>query len=485
MIVPVWVWVVTAAGVIAAAVAELTLAGRSRRGSFSTRWAVRWIAVYVSLAVAFGLGVGVVVGWLAAGQFYTGYLTEYSLSLDNLFIFYVIMSRLAVPRTAQHRVLLWGIGLALVLRSALIVAGAAAISRYDWLFYPMGALLVWTAIGLISGRAGTQPDEHARLTSWLQRHLLGEEDRRLIAWRSGRLMASAKLLLIVAIGVADVVFAVDSIPAVFGITTSAYLVVACNAFALMGLRQVYVLLARTLDKIAFLNVGLAAICMFIGAKLLLHALHGSGAGWVVEIPAWVSLVVVGSVLLITVGAGVVRGGRERAVLERRFAVIDTRGDGVWRRDDYERLASRLCDGFGRAADSAAGQAVAAALHTLFDALLDHMDADGDQEITLGEFAAAAGRPIGDRQGFDVAVQTAAASLIRVADRDGNGVLDAAEYAQLTSAYGASAEEAARAFWRLDTDHNGVLDATELASAIGEFFASRDVSARGNVAFGHL
>jgi tellurite resistance protein TerC len=480
--VPGWVWAVTAAGLIAAVIAEIAL---TRHGSFTPRRAIKWIAFYVSLAVIFGLAVGIAAGWLAAGQFYAGYLTEYSLSLDNLFVFYVIMSRLAVPQARQHGVLLWGIGLALALRSVLIVAGAAAINRYDWLFYPMGGVLIWTAIGLFTG--GSEPEEHTRLTSWLQRHVLpaGEGGHRLVTWRSGRPMVAANLLVIVAIGVADVVFAVDSIPAVFGITTSAYLVVACNAFALMGLRQVYVLLARLLQRIVYLNIGLAVILMFIGAKLLLHAAHGSGAEWAVEIPAWLSLVVVVAVLAITVIAGVIRGGRERATLERRFAVIDTRGDGVWRRDDYEQLAGRLCRACDRAIDSGPGLAAAAAQRALFDALLAHMDANGDQEISVDEFAAAAGRPIDDRPGFDAAIRTAADAIIQVADRDGNGVLDAGEYTRLTRANGASAAEAARAFGRLDLDHNGVLDHAELATAIGEFFASRDAGARGNLVFGRL
>jgi tellurite resistance protein TerC len=480
--VPAWVWAVTAAGLIGVVAVEVAL---SRRGSFTARSALRWIACYVALAVVFGLAIGIAAGWLAAGQFYAGYLTEYSLSLDNLFVFYVIMSRLAVPQAGQHRALLWGIGLALALRTGLIVAGAAAISRYDWLFYPMGAVLIWTAIGLFTG--GSEPEEHTRLTSWLQRHVLpaGQDGRRLITWRSGRLMVAANLLLILAIGVADVVFAVDSIPAVFGITTSAYLIVACNAFALMGLRQVYVLLARLLDRIVYLNAGLAVICGFIGVKLLLQAAAGSGAGWAVEIPTWLSLVVVAAVLLVTVTAGVIRGGRERATLERRFAVIDTDGNGVWRREDYEQLARRLCHACGRAIDSVAGRAAAAAQRALFDVLLTHMDANGDQEISLEEFAAAAGRPIDDRPGFDAAIRTAAHAIIQVADRDGNGVLDAGEYTQLTRANGASAAEAARAFGRLDLDRNGVLDTAELAAAISEFFASRDAGARGNLVFGRL
>ena len=504
MMVPAWIWQVSAAGLIAVVVAEIVLTGRSGRGSFTVRSAVSWVAVYVSLAVIFGLAVGLTASWVTAGQFYAGYLTEYSLSLDNLFIFYVIISRFAVPADRQHRVLLLGIGLALVLRSFLIVAGAAALNRFGWLFYPLGAILVWTAIGLITGRQGGQPEPHTRLMSWLQRHLLpaGEDHgHRPIAWRSGRLMVTPMLLVVMAIGLADVLFAVDSIPAVFGITTNAYLVLACNAFALMGLRQLYALLARLLNRIVYLNKGLGIICAFIGIKLVLHALHGSGAGWAPEIPAWLSVTVVAAVLLITVTAGILRGepatrpataGRrtpltagERAVLERRFAVIDIDGNGVWQREDYQQLTRRLCEAFGLAVDSAAGQAVATGQRTLFEALLSHMDADGDEEITQDEFAAALDRDIKDRPGFDTAVRTAARTLLQVADQDGNGALDAGEYTRLAAVYGARADEAERAFGQLDQDSNGVLDTAELTLAISQFFTSRDPEARGNVAFGHL
>ena len=512
-----WVWVAPAAGLIIVAAAEVVLTGRPGHGSFTARRALRWAGVYVSLAVIFGLGVGVAAGWVAAGQFYAGYLTEYSLSLDNLFIFYLIMSWFAVPAARQHRVLLLGIGLALVLRSGLIVAGAAAVNRYGWVFYPLGGVLVWTAAGLITGRPGRQPQQQLRLMSWLRRRaLLAGEDHggHLITWRGRRLVGTPMLLLILAIGVADVLFALDSIPAVFGITTSACLIVACNAFALMGLRQVYVLLARVLDRIVYLNSGLAVICAFTGIKLLLQALHGSGVGWAAIIPAWLSVIVIAAVLVITVAASAASTRRaarqatanpaatmitrddtagrtrpltagERAVLERRFAVIDTDGNGVWQRDDYEQLTRRLCGTFGHAIDSATGQAVASAQRALFDALLRHMDANGDQEITPDEFAAATGRTIDDRPGFDAAVRTAAHSLIQVADRDRNGVLDAGEYTQLAAVYGASAGQAGRAFIRLDLDHNGFLDVSELTLAITEFFASRDAAAPGNVAFGRL
>jgi len=480
MTVPAWMWQVSAAALIAVVVAEIVLTSRADRGSFTTRGAVTWVGIYVSLAVIFGLGAGVTAGWVTAGQFYAGYLTEYSLSLDNLFIFYVIMGWFAVPAGRQHRVLLLGIGLALVLRSALIVAGAAALNRFGWLFYPLGGILVWTAIGLIAGRQDSQPDQHGRLLSWLHRRAAAGADR-------GR---RPMLLLVAAIGLADVLFAVDSIPAVFGITTSALLVVACNAFALMGLRQLYALLARVLDRIVYLNIGLGVICGFIGMKLLLHALHESGARWAPEIPAWLSVLAVAAVLLITVLAGLVRSSAgsghraplyagEQTVLERRFAVLDVDGNGVWQRDDYQQLTQRLCEALGHPADSAAGQAVATGQRALFDALLPYMDADGDQEITRDEFVTAVGRTVSDRAGFDAAARTAARALVQAADQDGNGALDPGEYARLAAAYGAPAHEADQAFGRLDRDRNGLLDTAELAEAIGQFFTSRDPGAHGN------
>jgi Integral membrane protein TerC family/EF hand len=306
-------------------------------------------------------------------------------------------------------------------------------------------------------------------------------------------------VLAAAIGIADVLFAFDSIPAIFGITTSAVLIVACNAFALMGLRQLYVLLTRVLDRLAYLNYGLAVICGFIGVKLLLHALEGSGARWVPDIPAWLSLLVVATVLLVTVAAGIPAGRRaagkppaadpltdsQRTVLSRRFAVLDANGDGAWQLADYEQQARTLCAACGHDPDSPPGQAVAAGQRTLFSALLAHMDADHDQQISPDEFAAAVGRPIQDQARFDAAVTAAARSLIQAADHDRKGVLDPAGYTRLAAAYGASAWQAADAFARLDLDRNGVLDAAELAQAFTQFFSSPDPNAPGNLAFGRL
>jgi tellurite resistance protein TerC len=485
MTVPVWVWAASAAGLIAAVTAEIVLTGRpgrsgasgAGRGSFTARQAAGWVAVYVSLAVLCGLGIGVTAGWVTASQFYAGYLTEYSLSLDNLFVFAVIMTWFAVPAARQPRVLLFGIGLALVLRTVLIVGGVAALNHFDWLFYPLGAILLWTAAGLIF-RPGTrrddEPERHTRLAAWLQR-------------RSGRAAARGStpvLLLIVTIGLADLLFAFDSIPAVFGITTNPYLVVACNAFALMGLRQLYTLVSGLLSRIVYLNAGLGVICAFIGVKLLLRA---AGAP---AIPAGLSVLVVAAVLLATVLAGMIASRRpfgisERTVLERRFAVIDTDGNGVWQRDDGQLLTRRLCEAFGYAPESAAGRAVASAQQALFDAMLAYLDANRDAQISRDEFVTGVGLDIADRPGFDAAVGSTARTLIQVADTDGNGVLDAGEYTRLAAAYGARADQARRSFSRLDQDRNGVLDAAELTTAISQFFASRDPRARGNVAFGYL
>ena len=291
------------------------------------------------------------------------------------------------------------------------------------------------------------------------------------------------LLVAAAIGLADVLFAFDSIPAVFGITTSAALVLACNVFALMGLRQVYTLAAGALSRIVYLNAGLGLICAFIGVKLVLRAADGPDA-----IPSWLSVPVIAGVLAATVLAGAIASrrsmsGPERVMLERRFAVIDIDGNGVWQHEDGQLLTRRLCETFGYGADSVAGRAVAAAQRALFDAMLSHMDANGDSVISRAEFVAAVGPDIGDGPSFEAAVRAVARTLLQVADADGNGVLDAGEYIRLAAVYGARPGEARQAFGRLDQDRDGVLDATELTTAISQFFASRDPRVRGSVAFG--
>ena len=219
-----------------------------------------------------------------------------------------------------------------------------------------------------------------------------------------------------------------------------------------------------------------------------------------QIPTWLSIAVVVVILIVTgvagwagqaaerrrqrlaaladgpLSMGALPGGplsgSERAMLERRFAVIDTDGNGAWQRADCTLLTQRLCAAFGHTADSAPGQAVATGQLGLFDVLLRHMDTDHNQEISRDEFVSGFGQLITDRPAFDIAVHTAALTLVQVADRDRNGVLDSAEYADLAAVYGADADEAAAAFDRLDLDRNGVLDTAELTVAISQFFASR-------------
>src|ERR1700761_3167295 len=438
--IPVWAWAVPAAGLLAVAAAEIVVTRRPGHEVLTTRAAIWWAAAYASLAVVFGLCAGVADGWTAAGQFYAGYLTEYSLSLDNLFVFYVIMKRLDVPQSRQHRVLMAGIALALLLRTGLIVAGVAAVNRYDWLFYPLGALLIYTSVGLFTG-GDSEDKEQGRLLSWLRRRAAPGDVG------GGRRVLGPSLLLVAAIGVADVLFAFDSLSAILGLTTNAYLIVACNVFALMGLRQLYVLLAGALDRMAYLNRGLAVVCAFIGAKLVLHAAHGSGAAWAPDIPAWLSVAVVAAILLVTTAAGLVAS--RRSPLARRFATMDIDRNGVWQYEDFRQLTRRLCAAFGLSAGSPQVQAVAAGQRALFDALLAHMDVNGDQQITPAEFTAALGRRVRDQAGFDAAVRATARALITLADRDGDGTLNPAEYAELAAACGASTGQAARAFRRLD------------------------------------
>jgi tellurite resistance protein TerC len=480
-----WVQVSAAAALVAVVGAEVMTARRAGARALNVRAAASWAGIYVTLAVLFGLGTGIADNWTAAGQFYAGYLTEYSLSLDNLFIFYVIMTRLAVAPERQHRVLMGGILAALALRSVLIVAGTTAVTRYDWMFYPLGGFLVWTAAGLFSGKDSQPEDQLPRLLFWLRR-------------RSAPDGAATVLMLAVAIGVADLLFAFDSIPAVLGITTSATLIVACNVFALMGLRQLYVLLTRMLDRMVYLNQGLSVICAFIGVKLLLHALYGSGVRWAPDIQPLPSVIAVAAILLVTVTAGLLASKPATAAgpaitlatgghtqFNRRFDVLDIDHNGAWQQQDYEQQAQRIANAFGHPPGSPARQNVADAQRGLFSALLAHMDSNGDQKITPGEFAASIGRSIADQPGFDAAISATASALLHAADVDGNGVLDPGEYTRLTAAYGASTQQASQAFRQLDLDHNGVLDLAELTQAIRQFFTSPDPHTPGSLAFGHL
>ena len=307
MNVPLWVWGATVLVLVGIIVADLVIVDRTPQ-AFGPKRALRWVVFYVALAAGFALGLWVLAGSTYAVQFVAGYLTEYSLSVDNLFVFMVIMSSFAVPVEHQHRVLLVGIVIALVLRTVLILVGAAAIHAYVGVFYLFGAFLLWTAWTVWRSKEEDVDPEGNRLVRLLERRFPTTRKyhgTQLIAQVDGGRVITPMLLVMVAIGTTDLLFAVDSIPAVFGLTSEAYIVFTVNAFALMGLRQLYFLLRDLLGKLVFLNRGLAVILAFIGVKLVLEALHGTTSIAVPTIPVWLSLVFIVLVLAATVIASLI------------------------------------------------------------------------------------------------------------------------------------------------------------------------------------
>lgn len=276
--VPSWVWVATLLGLLGVLTADLLLARRSVREP-STRTAALGVLLYVGLAALFALGLLAFGSQPSAGQFVTGYVLEYSLSVDNLFVYLLLMGSFAVPEAQRRDVLLVGIVGTLVLRGPFIVAGAAAASRFSATFYVFGALLLYTAVTLVRGST-EHKDPGDNIVVRLARRVLpitSEYDGSKVAvLEGGRRKATPLLLAMIAVSVTGLVFALDSIPAIFGVTKDPYVIVAANAFALMGLRQLYFLVGGLVERLVHLSVGLAVILGFIGVKLLLEAAHGDG-----------------------------------------------------------------------------------------------------------------------------------------------------------------------------------------------------------------
>ncbi|MGY1582005.1 TerC family protein [Streptomyces sp. MN13] len=248
----------------------------------SLREAGTWTVVWVVLACAFGIGLGVFGGAQPAGEFFAGYVTEKALSVDNLFVFVLIMAKFAVPPQYQQRVLMVGVLVALVLRAVFIAVGAALISAFSWVFYLFGAFLIWTAWKLIQDARKEEHEEEYqenKLLKFAERRF-GVADRyhgtKLWIRQDGKRVMTPMLVVMLAIGSTDVLFALDSIPAIYGLTQDPYIVFTANAFALMGLRQLYFLIGGLLKKLVHLTYGLSVILGFIGVKLVLHALHESG-----------------------------------------------------------------------------------------------------------------------------------------------------------------------------------------------------------------
>lgn len=269
----------------------------------SLREATLWVCVYVGLAVLFGLGLTMFAGGRHGGEFFAGWLTEYSLSVDNLFVFLLIMAKFAVPRTFQQKVLLIGIALSLVLRGIFIAAGAEAIERFDWVFLIFGGFLIYTAWKLATSDDDEEEEFKENPVLRATRRVLptteGYRAATLFARINGRLFVTPMLIVMVAIGTTDLIFALDSIPAIFGLTQEPYIVFTANVFALMGLRQLYFLIGGLLDRLVYLSYGLAIVLGFIGVKLILEAAHHHGLHWAPEIPILVSLSVIAATLAVT------------------------------------------------------------------------------------------------------------------------------------------------------------------------------------------
>jgi tellurite resistance protein TerC len=321
---PVWFETTTFVVLGTLLLVDLALVAR-RPHEPSLRECTGWVVFYISLALAFAVLILLVSGRASAGSFVAGWLTEYSLSVDNLFVFMIIMSRFSVPRAQQQEVLMAGIILSLVLRGGCIMLGAAAIERFSWVFYLFGAFLIYTAVQLLREREPSGPEYSENLVVRRLNRVLPVSPqfhgRRLVATVEGRRMLTPIAVVFVAIGTTDLLFAFDSIPAIFGLTRDPFIVFTATIFALMGLRQLYFLLGGLLQRLVYLSVGLSVLLGFIGVKLILEALHanevqwlngGDPVEWAPVVPIWLSLTVILTVLAITTVASLLADRRRSA-----------------------------------------------------------------------------------------------------------------------------------------------------------------------------
>ncbi|TDE34972.1 TerC family protein [Actinomadura sp. 6K520] len=303
-----WAWTATIALVVGLFVLDLLVAVR-RPHAVGMREATFWSVFYIAVALLFGLAVWMLVGSTAGTEYFSGYVVEKSLSVDNLFVFVIIMARFEVPAEFQQKTLLFGIAAALLLRAVLIAVGAAAISLFSFTFLIFGLVLIWTAVQLIRHR-NEEPDVEENFLVRRARKLFPVSDDyhggRMIARENGRRVATPLLIVFVAIGSTDLLFALDSIPAVFGVTSEPFIVFTANAFALLGLRALYFLVEGLLDRLVYLTIGLSSILIFIGIKLILHFLHEDVSKSVPEMPTPLSLGVILLILVVTTVASLLR-----------------------------------------------------------------------------------------------------------------------------------------------------------------------------------
>ena len=318
------VWWLTIGGAAVALLLDVAVVARKPHVP-SIRECTAYLVFYVSLALLFGLFVWWDFGGQYAGEFYAGWLTEYSLSVDNLFVFLLIMANFRVPERLQQSALMVGIIIAIILRALFIALGAAVINSYAWVFYIFGAFLIWTAWKLArEGESDDDDYEENALLKFVERRFPATSTfhgTKLLAREGGKRLITPMFIVILALGTTDLLFALDSIPAIYGLTKEPYLVLTANLFALMGLRQLYFLIGGLLKRLVYLSLGLAVLLAFIGVKLILHALHennlpflngGKPLHGVPDIPISVSLGAIVLILGVTTVASLIKSSRDRA-----------------------------------------------------------------------------------------------------------------------------------------------------------------------------
>jgi tellurite resistance protein TerC len=304
-------WAATVGAIVVFFAVDLFVAG-GRAHVVHFREAMGWSLFYVAVALLFGVVLGMLAGWRFGAEYFAGYIVEKSLSVDNLFVFVILMTTFAVPAEHQQRVLTFGILAALVLRAIFIALGAALLSLFSFMFMLFGLLLIFTAVQLFRHRDQDPSIEDNALVLAARRVLPFTDrydDGRLVTRVEGRRVLTPLFLVLVAIGSTDVMFALDSIPAVFGVTEDAFIVFTANAFALLGLRALYFLVSGLLDRLVYLSTGLSLILAFIGVKLILHYLHDLDDAFP-EISISLSLAVIVAVLAVITAASLIKVRRD-------------------------------------------------------------------------------------------------------------------------------------------------------------------------------
>ena len=316
-----WFQAVSTVVLVGILIADLVLAIK-RPHIPSARESTAWVGFYAGLALAFAAVLWLLFGHLRATEFIAGWLTEYSLSIDNLFVFVLIMSRFAVPKVYQQQVLMVGIIMALVLRGLFILVGAALIEQFSWIFYLFGAFLLYTAYHQAFRTREDEDETESKLIKFLRKRVHvsdGFDGAKLTTVVNGRKAFTPMLVVFAAIAMTDVMFAFDSIPAIFGITTDPFIVFTANLFALMGLRQLYFLLGGLLDRLEYLKYGISFILAFIGFKLITHAMHendlpfvngGEHIDWAPDIDSITSLVVIVLAICVSAVVSVIADSRQ-------------------------------------------------------------------------------------------------------------------------------------------------------------------------------